>query len=289
MIRILQGNLNRSKTDDDLLMPLIKEAKILIISKQYQDRYSPTWFADTLGTAAIWIPDSGKVSDDTNGSRNRFVWVRSKSITYVSCYLISSESILDFQEKLHRLEDVIRGEEGKVLVSGNFNVRAVERGIPKPDSRGNRVMEMSARTGLVVINKGRTATCRRPGQEGMIPDITLATESLAPLIQSWEVIEDYTESDHQYISLKLGRTPQITRHFRKQLGWNTAKMDEKQLNSVIAEGKEALFALHDSGEQASGVDTLVDATMQLIHRACDAPMPRNRTRNNRRNNYWMDG
>lgn len=100
------------------------------------------------------------------------------------------------------------------------------------------------------------------------------------------MIEDYTWSDHQSISLGLRRTPQIKRHPSKQLGWNTAKLDKEYLDSVITEGKEALFAQHDSAEQASGVETLVDATMQLIHKACDASLPRNRTRKNRRTNYW---
>ena len=47
------------------------------------------------------------------------------------------------------------------------------------------------------------------------------------------------------------------------------KMNEEQLNRVVTEGKEALIALYNRGEQAIGVETLVDATMQLIHRACD--------------------
>lgn len=50
----------------------------------------------------------------------------SKCITYVSCYLTPSESILDFQGKLDLLEDAIRDEKGKVLVVGEFKARAVE-------------------------------------------------------------------------------------------------------------------------------------------------------------------
>ena len=42
----------------------------------------------------------------------------------------------------------------------------------------------------------QTPTFRRTGQKGSIPDITLASESLASLIQSWHVIEVYNGSDH---------------------------------------------------------------------------------------------
>lgn len=62
-------------------------------------------------------------------------------------------------------------------------------------------------------------------------------------------------------------------------------MDKKQFDSVVAEGKEDLFALHDSFEQASEVVTLVDATMQHSHRVCNVSRP-GKTKNNRCNNDW---
>ena len=122
--------------------------------------------------------------------------------------------------------------------------------MPKPDSRGKRIFEMAARTGLVVISKGQTLTFRRTGQKGSIPDITLTSESLAPLIQSWHVIEDYTGSDHQYISFTLRNAPQNGINPQRKLGRNTTKMNKEQLNRVVTEGKEALIALYNRGEQA---------------------------------------
>ena len=114
----------------------------------------------------------------------------------------------------------------------------------------------------------------------------MASESLAPLIQRWHVIKDYTGSDDQYISFTLGNAPQNGITSKRKLGWNTTKMIEEQLNKVITEGKEALIALYNRGEQAMRVETLVDATMQLIHRACDESMPRKIVHNRRRTNYW---
>ena len=138
MIKILQGNLHRSKTANDLLAQLVleKDADLLIISEQYQDRNSPTWFADTLGTAAIWIPNPVKVPVENHGAGKGFVWVKSRGITYVSCYLTPSDRIPDLQEKLNLLEDAIREEEGKLLVAGDFNAKATEWGMPSTDSRG---------------------------------------------------------------------------------------------------------------------------------------------------------
>lgn len=81
---------------------------------------------------------------DKHRCGKRFMLVRSKGITYVICYIITNESILEFQEKLDLVEDAIREEEGIVLLSGAFNARAVKWRIPKHYLTGNRKMKMSA-------------------------------------------------------------------------------------------------------------------------------------------------
>ena len=184
---------------NDLLAQLIceKDADLLIISEEYQNRDSQTWFSDTLGTAAIWVSNPRKVMVDSHGSGNGFVWIRSNETMYISCYLTPNEGIQEFQTKLDSLEEVIQEAQGRVLVAGDFNAKAVEWGMPKTDSRGRRTLEMAARLGLIVLNSGRTSTFRRPGYTETIPDITFATETLTSLIEGWKVIEDFTGSDHQ--------------------------------------------------------------------------------------------
>lgn len=76
---------------------------------------------------------------------------------------------------------------------GDLNAKAVEWGMPTTDTKGRLIVEMAARTGLVVINEGNTSTFRRPGYTETIPDISLATEGLASCISGWRVIEDFTE------------------------------------------------------------------------------------------------
>lgn len=98
------------------------------------------------------------------------------------------------------LEEVVRNTPGSILVAGDFNARAVEWGMPHQNSRGKYIMEMVARTGLNVLNVGFTTTFRRPGYTETIPDISLANEGLLPRIEEWKVIEDFTGSDHQYIT-----------------------------------------------------------------------------------------
>ena len=287
MINVLQGNLHRSKTANDLLAQLAMEKKavILILSEQYKDVDSPTWYSDILGTAAIRVLNPVKLPVENHGAGKSFVWIRSKDTTYVSCNLTPSESISDFQEKLDLLEDTICEKIGRILVAGDCNARAVEWGVPKPDSRGKRILEMVARTGLIVMNRGCKPNFRRPGQRGPIPDITLASERLAPLMSHWKMMEDYTASDHQYISYSLGEIPNKRERHNAQPRWNTTKLNEELFDRVITNGKEALCALYDGIEQPDRLKTLIKATTQLIQKACDKSMPWRKTQSNRRSVY----
>ena len=76
--------------------------------------------------------------------------------------------------------------EGGIIMTGDFNAKAAEWGMPKTDSRGKRILEMAARRGLLVMNRGRTPTFRRAGNTGTIPDITFASEGVASLMENWD-------------------------------------------------------------------------------------------------------
>ncbi|XP_033229118.1 uncharacterized protein LOC117180736 [Belonocnema kinseyi] len=198
MAGFLQANMHSSEEANDLLYQIVCEKNIdlLIISEQYRDRDSPTWFSDNLGTAAIWIRNSRGIPVEDHGSGDGCVWIKSKGVTYVSCYLTPNESIQDFQEKLDLLEDTLQVAEGRKGTAGDLNARAVELGMPKKDPQGRRILEMAARRGLLVMNTGKTSTIRRAGNVGTIRDITLASEEVAPLMVNWKVLEDYIGSDH---------------------------------------------------------------------------------------------
>ena len=110
MVKVLQGNMHRSRLAHDLLTQIILEhnADIIIISEQYRNKDTPTWYSDNLGTAAIWVPDSQRVHVDSHGCGDGFIWIKSKGITYVSCYFTPNERIDIFRARMDRLEDVIQ-------------------------------------------------------------------------------------------------------------------------------------------------------------------------------------
>ena len=60
-----------------LLMQIILEnnSDIIIISEQYRNNDTPTWYSDNLGTMTIQVPDSQWVHVDSHGCYDGFVWI----------------------------------------------------------------------------------------------------------------------------------------------------------------------------------------------------------------------
>ena len=138
LIKVLQGNLNRSRTAQNLLAQICleKNADVVIVSEQYRGSIEAGWYRDVLGTAAIWIPDTRRHLVSHHGSGRGYVWVRCSQINFISCYLTPTKSIGDFQAKLDCLEDSVIDMEGDLIVTGDFNAKALEWGERQPSSRG---------------------------------------------------------------------------------------------------------------------------------------------------------
>ena len=209
--------------------------------------------------------------------------MRSRQTTFISVYLTPNEPIAQFRQKLFELEDMIRNAAGDIVMGGDFNARAVEWGMPAPDARGRDVLELAARTGLLVQNVGRTPTLQRPGCAKTIPDVTFASERIAPLIESWRVINNYNGSDHQYIAFNLkarlgGREVPPSRPLR----WNVERVNEVAFEEVIGRGSSHVQHLPGPVHPRE----LADCTMGVIAEACATSMPRKRPRNGRHPMYW---
>ncbi|XP_076549052.1 uncharacterized protein LOC143306153 [Osmia lignaria lignaria] len=279
--------MNRSRTAHDLLTQLCleKDADIVLISEQYRDRDGTGWHSDELGTAAIWIPDPRRFTVERRGTGRGFVWVGSGDVTYVSCYFTLNERIGDFQEKLDGLEDAVRDMSCEVIVAGDFNAKAVEWGM-EPDSRGRRVMEMVSRLGLVVLNSGQTSTIRRPGYRQTIVDISFSTEALEARVHDWRVIEDYTGSDHQYITYSVRhRAPRRVYAAQPRYHWRADRADHEALFHALELGKPSLESIPRGTDPRKKAELLASQTMAHIQRACELSVPRVRI-GHRRPVYW---
>lgn len=285
-MKILQCNLNRSRVADDLLSQLVRErgADMLLISEQYREKPS-SWYSDELGTSAIWVPDPAKILVADKGRGRGFVWVKCENITFVSVYLTPNDPIAAFLEKLGELEDLIVQVGGKLVVAGDFNARAVEWGMDHPDSRGKSILEAAARTGLLVLNEGHTSTFRRPGYSETIPDVTFASESLAPLVSGWEVLEVYTGSDHQYIEFQLHKQRQsLVQSARRQIRWSMDRVNLGRFSLALSRGMAD--STRPSRSSRDCCEAHVDYVMKCVVHSCEMAIPRRHTPSGKRPVYW---
>lgn len=270
-VKILQLNMHRAKTADALLPQIVLEQKadIAVISEQYNKKTSGFWIEDDSTTAAIWIPTPRVNQIKGHGKGNCFVWVQLQDITIMSCYLTPSDTIDIFETKLYDIEDKIRDIAGRIIVAGDFNSQAVEWGMRTTNSRGRRIMDMAARTGMIVANEGNTTTFRRPGCEGTIPDITLVSEVYAGKIRNWKVLEIYTGSDHQYISFNLEMVSPHSdkRETKGTHKWKVAKLDKTELIAAI-DGRI------DENEMKGDAVNTVKHVMKVIEYGCNMSMPK---------------
>ena len=136
------------------------------------------------------------------------------------------------------------------------------------------------------MNEGLTLTFRRPGHQVTIPDITLASKTLVPSMYAWRVIDDYSGSDHQYICFELEENPRDRIRSEQQPRWKTRKLNVGNLDDIIQKGGDALFNLHARANEPRGVDAILDATTQSIHRACKKSMPWLKGPGGKRSVYW---
>lgn len=268
--------MHRGKVADALLPQIIIEQKadIAIISEQHSKVTSGLWTEDLTGTTAIWIPDVSRFIPKKSGKGNCFTWVQIDNLTLISCYLTPSDNIDVFQAKLDGIEDFVREIRGDVIVAGDFNARAADWGMKSTNSRGRRIVQMIARTGLIVANVGNTPTFRRSGCEGTIPDITLVSERIANKITNWRVLEIYTGSDHQYISYSVKTDVTSSENTEKQnrttRRWIAEKLDS---TALIAEVDRRLNEV----PEAANASTVADKVMKIIHKSCEKSMPRVQT------------
>lgn len=283
-LKILQLNMHRGKTADALLPQIAVEQKadITIISEQYSRKSSGLWIEDDTATAAIWIPTPHRNQPKSHGKGNCFVWAQFENITIISCYLTPSDRIENFERKINEIEDKIMDIGGQFIVAGDFNSRAVEWGMPSTNSRGRRILDMAARTGLTVANVGNTPTFRRSGCEGTIPDLTLVSERAANKVLDWKVLEIYTGSDHQYISYTVGkdRPRRVTNNSASTHRWNVKKLDRPALIAAIDRRLDEIELDGEAGK-------IVELLMNTIRHGCNKAMPRIRkSRSHRKAVYW---
>ena len=104
----------------------------------------------------------------------------------------------DFEVRFLKFKNGLLNGRCEIVIAGDFNGSAVEWGMLETDARGDEILDLTARLDLAVLNVGKTTTFRSLGYSQTIPDVSLATEDLAARIIDWQVLKDFSTSDHHY-------------------------------------------------------------------------------------------
>ncbi|KAG8232477.1 hypothetical protein J437_LFUL012709 [Ladona fulva] len=166
--------------------------------------------------------------------------------------------------------------------------RAPEWGMPQTNIRGRLVLEMAARMDLMVLNIGNTPTYRRPGFGNSISDLSISSENIAAITEKWRVIEDYTGSDHQYITFKISREMRNRTDPRNKIPhcWNYRKFDDVKFAEKLLSGIGDIPETSQIVKRRVDAEDVMSSTMNFLKCACHSSMPIIKRFINRKSAYW---
>lgn len=285
-VKFLQINLGHGSVAQDLLEKTVSDwgIDIVLISEQYRSMRDG-WYPDADNRAAIWVA-SGRTHVTARCERptSGWTWIEIAKFRIYSVYFSPNTDFESFRSGLDSLCDNIRRASKPVIVGGDFNAKSSDWGSAVTDRRGVLLREVMAQLHLQIANIGDSLTFRR-GATGSIVDVTLTSETVANRVFGWKVLEDQTDSDHQYISFGLDRAASdgAPSHPFNLKGWVTRNLDHDALATML----EAL------DEQALGGETATqkeEALAHLLALCCDSTMPKRRPRGGGRRKvcFWWN-
>lgn len=287
-LNFLQINLGRGREAQDLMVNNArqKNVDIILISEQYKKMDNKQWYQDSIGKASIYVRNSNLKINKIEENNENFVTIHCQGMRIYSCYFSPNMELSDFLNRLSRLEEHIKSGNTPVFIGGDFNSKSPEWQSDKLDKRGAAVSEMIASLDLIVLNRGNSPTFRR-GESGTIIDITVASASLAAKTNKWEVLEDETLSDHQYIVSEINGVRSVYHESRTKSRWNTRKLNMEAIIEALERMKTStsLSQLIDHTD----LDIVVARLSEILTHVCNAGMPKNKTPcKSRKPAYWWN-
>ncbi|KMQ91606.1 reverse transcriptase [Lasius niger] len=139
---------------------------------------TPFWFSSLDEKATwTWRPDGLAGSCSLITRSNRFVAIKYGELCLISFYVSPNATINEFLEALDELGDMIRTNNRRTVVCGDFNSWSVMWGSRSTNQRGQYVEDWAAEFDLRVVNIGNAPTCVRHQGESIV-DLTWATPDL---------------------------------------------------------------------------------------------------------------
>ncbi|KAJ8964370.1 hypothetical protein NQ317_003015 [Molorchus minor] len=243
-IRILQGNLNRSRRAHDLISLTAAKNEVDIIAVCEPNKAlveDSRWVKDKRKNVAVFFPNRN-VGVKGMASGDGFVKIHLGFGVLFCCYSSPNIALEEFQREVDEVMESSRRTGEEVLLLGDLNGKSPMWGSPIKDARGAYLEEWLAALDMVAHNTGDRPTFVR-GMSSSFIDITCSTRGLARKVKNWEVMDEETLSDHRYICFDVRENthknrPRIKNEyvndwgtFRATLKWRAEGIDEETVRT----------------------------------------------------------
>jgi len=271
MIEFLQINLNRSGVARNLMYATAAERNTQVLMFSEPPRLPPdndrtvTCEDNSCGIALTRTAD---ILPLQKGSSPGYVWIRTKTMVLYSCYFAPGRTLAEFRGQIFSLERSIRlmPPDLDIVIGGDFNAKSYQWGSANEDERGYILAETMSGLGLTTLNVGSRPTFQRANSESVI-DATFGRLGVSTVIQNWQVLDDYTGSDHKYIAFKMTDTSRIVEARTPVTGWAWRKLDKEALVNFLRTESLTRPDPNATAEQAA-----VSMT-EYLTAACNSCMP----------------
>lgn len=268
MIHILQGNINRSRAAQDIMLQKEIELNIgiSIITEPHRVPEDPTWINNHNNTAVIhWIPRHTEGSGLLLYKGYYSVAVKWKNIRVVASYISPNIDIEEFDQFLEELDEILVVSNTCTIFGGDYNAWSRLWGSAHTNKRGDKFERWAAANDIRLLNDGYTPTCIRP-QGCSIIDLTWSMADICTKIIDWKVLDALTLSDHQYIYFTINKGDTITNR-KRYVRWKHKKMDEEAFQEVLEWSCIGNIQMPDATAAANWLQ-------ETFTNACDCSMPR---------------
>lgn len=132
--------------------------------------------------------------------------IKCEDIVIIAGYLSPNSTRDETVDYMDELENVLRSNTGvPLLLLGDFNARSVMWGCNIDNDREQRLMDLTNRFDLRLLNVGNVPTCIR-AQGTSVVDTSWSSPGLVVRIMDWQVLNmEESFSDHQYIRFDVLR------------------------------------------------------------------------------------
>ncbi|KAF8766434.1 hypothetical protein HNY73_019499 [Argiope bruennichi] len=213
-LNILQINLGRTKAATTHLHPTVVKLKtdILLVQEPYVynnkiQGLPMSWniFTSTSNKAAIFIPQTIHKAITVSKLENAIavkLHTDNTPITLISAY--SSPIVHNINETLQEIQDIIRMLPNEnFLVGADLNGHNPLWGYHSTNTRGVAIMDFLLANNLFINNSSDAPPTFTKNTDVGWPDLTFCSQDMITKVASWEVLEEPSFSDHQFIQTTI--------------------------------------------------------------------------------------